>query len=137
MRTTTAAVLLLIALLSLSACSGSHGQAKPTTTPSIGISDLGIEPNAGIPSAPSGTDRADYLTSVRGIDPALRDEEMWSDSSLISAGRDACQAIHQKVSEDKQAGSMTMRLSTSDWTATAGDARELIEAARTHICPTY
>lgn len=136
MRTRRALAAVCLAIATAAGCSSGGTDAKPDATPTIGISDLGIGPDAGIPSAPTGTDRTDYLSAARGIDPAIS-QEMWSDASLIYAGQDACQAIHQNVSEEQQASSMATRLSNAGWTATDKDAQQLIEAAHTYICPDY
>ncbi|MFR9796618.1 DUF732 domain-containing protein [Streptomyces sp. MS06] len=130
------AVLPLITVLALTGCSSTSEGPAPDATPTIGVSDLGIDPSAGIPPAPTGKDRAAYLAAARAIDPAIT-SEMWSDTSLIAAGRDACQAIHQDVAAARQADQMAARLSYDGWTATTDEAQQLIAVAHTHICPTY
>lgn len=143
----TAAAITAAALLALTACSASDStksaaDTAPTATVSIDT-DLSKEilesaaANAGIPPEPTGQQRDDYLAAVRAIAPALADTEMYSDASLLSLGRDACQLMHQTTTDAGRLSNAQAALSSSIWSATSGQAQQLIDAAHEDICPSY
>jgi hypothetical protein len=126
------------AALTLTACSSStHDKPAPVDTKLSGEILKSAGPSAGIPPAPTGAQRADYLAAVRAIDPALADTQMYSDDSLIRGGRDACQAIKFKVATTTQIATVRVRLTSTGWAATDDQAQQFITASRQDICPTY
>ncbi|MGC0427625.1 hypothetical protein RKD32_003980 [Streptomyces sp. SAI-195] len=89
----TAAVVLLAALATLTACSSDSDDstdAAPSKSASPSVDYSAAEKKAGIPPEPTGADRDALLAALRDVDPALVTDE----ADAIDNARNQCAAIN-------------------------------------------